>query len=302
MTDCRIASHTNAASAVTQLPHRASLIGLPQELQDAVVSQLRRDTSKRDLLNLTRSCKALRATCLPFIYERISWLDKQEKEFFRALSSSNAKPGRYVRKLVFFDLDPAVSIVRDILEQTTNLLSLCCYFDLPYDPDSEDRINMDTMSMSLGHVSQTLTTLTIGYSEWEPAWGSPAPTLGVVKLGHMSTLKMLNILISVLLDLHVESTAEFKDVLPCSLVHLAIGREQQRPSWEYDWTPHHMLKKLAIFFDNGMWRYGTPSLQTIHIREAAWYARKDRDLNSCNVAARRVVQNAGLQYDPHPHH
>jgi hypothetical protein len=100
----QISGDASMSPAATRLTPRASLLGLPQELQDVIVSQLRPTSSRADWLSLSCTYRQLRYTCLPFIYEQFvcvlhnhspdSTIDptkKIEKELISALSSSNAK-------------------------------------------------------------------------------------------------------------------------------------------------------------------------------------------------------------------
>ena len=138
------------------MPPRASLPGLPQELQDAIVLHLPQAlNNKTHLMFLSQTCKPLRATCLPHIYADISVIPKlfdrtnrarrkyqqdstahplrtrQSRALFQTLISSPANPGKFVKRLRMWGLDARDGLAENALVHTPNVQDVTFGYFLP---------------------------------------------------------------------------------------------------------------------------------------------------------------------------
>jgi hypothetical protein len=306
----RAATTATIVLMASQLPPRASLPSLPQELQDTITCLVANPCKKEnDLASLSYTCKVLRATCLPFIYEDIS-LDAGEERFMggpayqpeialaRSLSSSSSGDlGQYIRRLRLHGVDPTLGTIEQILSQTKNLTWFECHFSVFCDLYGDGTcIDTQSLAKALRNVSQTLEQLHITYRFHLDKSRNVEHTFThkASFLKHMIKLKVLIMPISLLLGWHVEGAPGFDEVIPPGLVNLVLDTEHY---WinRNKWVPAQIIKAVNGFVEGEKWRDTTPHLKSITIHDLAWGPRFD-DQTSNSKTLRGFVEKADLQY------
>jgi hypothetical protein len=105
---------------------------------------------------------------------------------------------------------------------------------------------------------------------------------------------VLKMPVSLLLGWRVEESPRLEDVLPHSLIHLALDQED---FWRdaYQWAPEKVTNVLKGFVENEAWRKITPGLETITVHDHAW-GRNVAVHRSSNEKMVHVLKEVGLQY------
>jgi hypothetical protein len=314
-----------------QLPPRASLLGVPRELQDAIAAHL--DTSPprtstrqscyladRTVLDLSYTCKALRTTCLPFLFSNITLAayvsrpDRspgRETALLRALEVS-PRIGEYVKMLHISRLDPADKIADEILRHTPNLVSLTLEYGLDCDKDHALKpIDTRRLAAALQHVRETLEELTISYKldtlQPRPPRGQRSPSVlhCACSLKHLGALKHLSIPLGVLLGDEVNQRLPLENMLPSSLVSVYLGGAPQHGS---PTALEPLYAALEPFVEGKNWKRFMPHLRSVSGCISAWKTGhiSDRpggikELYARNKAVRRLLISNGLEYPVNVH-
>jgi hypothetical protein len=296
------------STTIPQQQPYASLIGLPQELRDNIASHLVLESSKKDLLSLSYTCRNLRATCLPIIYREIDLtIDKDlqkdlpsrtEGLLLRSLSSMQANLGRHTKTLRLRELNPLDDIEEQFLKHTPNLTQFNCdYKPLYYSGEVRESINSYHLSHALRHVSRTLTSLNVSHTPHFvlPGFANPLPAHPKFDWKHLTALRVLSMPISALLGWRTEQPSELAEVLPPGLVHLILLKEiwwRMVPKRE----PEPFIRTLTRFIEAERWRESTPNLETINAHLYLWGSDKYEVLDSCSEAMRSLARANGLRY------
>jgi hypothetical protein len=264
-----------------ELPPRASLLGLPQELQDQIVSHFEANYYRRDvrLLKLSLTCKSLRATCLPFIFGHLCLHPyprdgppgpTRESVLLHSLSSY-AHLGRYIHVLEAKGLLPLDKTAEHLLEYTTRLKSLNYHYDVKYHKERPLLyIDAPRLVRALKHVSSTLTALTISYlfgfssgSLPDPRpIRTPAHAHAACSFRHFEALESLSIPISVLLGWDYEHAPDLADLLPQTLLHLNFESDVW---WFFEDHPNMtpITTVVKSYVEKKRWKEATPRLETV---------------------------------------
>jgi hypothetical protein len=301
-----------------QLPPRASLLGLPQELQDQIVSNFEAKYYRRDarLLKLSLTCKSLRATCLPFIFRHIRLRlyprdgrsgPSRETVLLHSLSS-RANMGQHIRILEAKDLSPLDEAAEHLLEYTTRLKSLNYHYDLSYYRDRPlPYINAPRLVRALKHASLTLTDLTIsyrfGYGSTPDQRSSFKPQLPhvVCSFKQLLALKSLSIPITVLMGWDFERAPDLSDLLPPNLAHLHFEADLW---WLLeDWPERNPITTVVYsYVQNKRWKQSTPYLETISGNFHLYRSGTHSDVQLIALlqkrceALKRLLERNGLRY------
>jgi hypothetical protein len=314
-----------------RLPPQASLHGLPRELQDAIAAHL--DTSPprtstrqscyladRTVLDLSYTCKPLRAACLPFLFSNVTFAayvshsDRspgRETALLRALEVS-PRMGEYVKMLHISRLDPADKTANEILRHTPNLISLTFEYGLDCDKDHAPKpIDTRRLANALQRVRETLEELTISYKlhtlEPRPPRGQRSPSVlhCACSLKHLGALKHLGIPLDVLLGDEVNQRLPLENVLPSSLVSLYLGGG---PQHESPTALEPLYAALEPFVEGKNWKRFMPHLRSVSGCISAWKMGhiSDRpggikELYARNKAVRRLLMSNGLEYPVNVH-
>jgi hypothetical protein len=309
--DSNTLANATDTSPTSQLPPRASLVSLPQELQDAIVLHLTTDSYKKSkcLMSLSYTCKTMRETCLPLVYEDIKiaayQINFDKCAFFRLellLSRSLTSPssvdlGQYIKRLQLSLIDPYAGVVEQILSRTKNLTKLHCRILVCCDLDEHGPcIDMQSLGHAFRGISQTLTELNLThYPRWDGKNNArPPSTVASSDLKHLVRLKVLRLPISLMLGWRIKEAPRLKEVLPPSLVHLTLNMESFWPN-VYQWVPEQVIDVLKRFVEGGQWRKVTPDLKSITVHENAW-GTDPAVWKSSGDTIKRVLNEAGLRY------
>jgi hypothetical protein len=217
------------------------------------------------LLDLSCTYTALRAACLPLLFENIvcaaykydthaSHGARGHATLFQSLSSSSCL-GQHIRTLRTKCLSLDDRTAEQILEFTPRLESLIYIFPHDHYWDS-DIACMDTrrLSNALVHVKSTLKHLKIGYrlTSLRPRGPKSRPTHLVQNAGcslrHLIALESLRVPLTILLGWQLE--AALATMLPPSLVTLHFTRIPQR-QWEQLPKVEPMAVVLKPFVEGG---------------------------------------------------
>jgi hypothetical protein len=301
-----------------QLPHHASLLGLPQELQDQVVSNFEANDYRRDarLLKLSLTCKSLRATCLPFIFGHLCLHPyprdgrpgpSRESVLLHSLSS-RANLGQHIRILEAKDLLPMDEAAEHLLEYTSRLKNLNYHYDLKYYRDRPlPYIDAIRLVRALKHVSLTLTALTISYRfgfgslpDQQPSQKPQLPHV-VCSFKQLPALKSLSIPITVLMGWDYERAPDLSDLLPPTLAHLHFEADLW---WLLeDWPERNPITTVVYsYVENKRWKESTPYLETISGKFSLYSSDAHSDVQQIALlqkrceALKRLLDRNGLRY------
>lgn len=286
-------------------PPLASLLGLPQELQDSIIQLVATCSENpiQDLIHLSYTCKSLHSTCLPHIYSIIILYSRYScyqhaALLARTLSTSPAQPGKYIKHLSLSGLIFAHKLPEAILLSTPRLTSLTCHFAAfqPFDSDGTS-VTFDTASLvlALRNVSATLVFLEISLCT---PFTSDAP----IQFRHYDSLDVRELValrevcmpISLLLGYTAARAKRFSEVLPRDLRHLSIEQEQSRVQG-YTWTSDGVLEKLKGFVGEGKSTLHTPKLEKVSVHDNVW-ADWRTDVAGMRAPARTLCEKEGLVY------
>jgi hypothetical protein len=285
----------------SNLPPRASLLGLPRELLDHIIVQLEPNHGKKSLVNILCACKALYATILPLLYQRVSFISNSpgprlDDNLLYGLSCTRDHPGQHIKVLCMINLDPACATAARILAYTPNLTQLTCMMLLHNRDVTGSRLDTACMAGGLQRVAASLVELHLSYLINKLCHASMAPPAHKPSnLSFLGALRRLEIGTSVLLGYRVERAPELEDVLPRGLVKLSILAERRdHVDFRYEWTAEQVARVLRMFVEGRRWRTVTPDLQSVH---AAWIVRGRReDAQVRRVAMKILFESAGLQH------
>jgi hypothetical protein len=302
---------------------RASLPSLPQELQDKILAysdvkgpypRLRLNDQRRDhtLFYLSCTCKALRATCLPLLFQDVAFTAYtygaheanralgREAALLRSVSSGSCL-GQHIRTLHIKRLFPNDRTVEQILEYTPRLERLTCMFYLNHRSDSDGAcIETQRLSNALSRVSTTLKHLEIGYrmTTMRPRRPKNQPTFPAwdveCNLQHLTALESLRIPLTLLLGWQLE--VALADVLPPNLVSVHFTRIPQR-QWEEMPKVEPMAMVLKPFVERGKWRESTPNLRSVsgHMRVDGCAGKAAMvELHRRSVVVKKLLNDNGL--------
>jgi hypothetical protein len=313
---------------MSSLPPRATLQDLPRELQDAIVTYFKPNrprTSTREncymadrtLLDLSYTCKSLRAACLPIVYKDIDFTayisrsDRspgREAALLRTLSSP-IKFGEHVKTLSVNNLDPADRTAEQLLEYTPKLTLLSYRYSLDYYENHDpEPIDTKRLTDALKHVSGTLKHLMIGYKlnaiRPRPPRDQRAPPVPHLpcSLKHLAVLEDLTIPLDVLLGWRIEKAPALADVLPPNLVNLYFEMSvQQRFQSPPESEP--MFAMLKPFVEGGNWKESTPKLKNVSGHISIWATGRGTaipggmpELYRRSKALKKLLTEHGLEY------
>jgi hypothetical protein len=283
-------------SSKTEIQPRASLSTLPQELQDTIVHLIVDGYQRgQGLLELSYTCRRLRATCLPIIYENIKlygYFDKScmrlyrpERTLARTVSTSPAHVGQHIKKLELNGVEVRDDIAEQMLPHMVNLKTLIYKFEIQCNRDGLGTWpDTQTLGRALVTVAQSLEHLEITYQHQgdEPRGSGPIFPHGTVLSTQLVALRSLLIPMSLLLGWRTDSNPHIADVLPTSLVQLNIHHDLDRP-------------RDHTFVQHASWKQTTPCLESITVHDMVWgtiSSFQDRD----RATAKHLVEQNGLLY------
>jgi hypothetical protein len=292
----------------------SSLLTLPQELQDAIVRLGATHEKGRDLLSLSYTCKTLRATCLPVIYEDIQLSahrdhknnkrdHEREIQLIRAVSTSSSDLGRLIKKLQLRHVNPYDLIAEQMLPFTINLTHLTYgvrVFPMVESPGGW--IDTKNLGLALAKVSRTLLdlniTLSLNITHDEDYINltmlQPILSHDAVSIKPLVSLRSLTIPVSLLMGSRAKNNPPLAGRLPSTLVHLSL-----KPDWDRrrkdGWSNEHVVSILEFFVGNEGWRTVTPLLQTIIVHNSVW-TESLSNRRRYYEAARAVIEENKLKY------
>ncbi|KAH7063924.1 hypothetical protein BKA63DRAFT_185223 [Paraphoma chrysanthemicola] len=284
---------------------RVSLLGLPQELIDAIVFKSVEDGDKSDLFDVSRTCSALRVASLPLIYERFRCSPKNfdEEELLELFIKSPfaVDVGKHAKTLEMQFLDPLDDTVYQLLECTKTLKSLELHYCLKYDDDGKGCcVDTRRLSEALRHVGHSLVAMRIHYKfgnrlnetkEWPESDLEHHP----LDLRQLVALRALTIPTSILLGWRLEEAPMLGSILPPNLATLTFLRDD---SFDYAKFLTHLKlfeRSLSDFSRNQRWVQWTPRLESICVHVGNWY-ETERDWDGRSDGIRRILEQNGLKY------
>jgi hypothetical protein len=291
----------------------SSLLTLPQELQDAIVRLGATHEKGRDLLSLSYTCKTLRATCLPVIYEDIQLSahrdhknnkrdHEREIQLIRAVSTSSSDLGRLIKKLQLRHVNPYDLIAEQMLPFTINLTHLTYgvrVFPMVESPGGW--IDTKNLGLALAKVSRTLLDLNITMSlnitpedYIVPTMLQPILSHDAVNIKPLVSLRSLTIPVSLLMGSRAKNNPPLAGRLPSTLVHLSLGPDRDRRRKD-GWSNEHVVSILESFVGNEGWRTVTPFLQMVTVHNFVW-TESLSNRRRYYEAARAVIEGNRLKY------
>lgn len=263
------ASSDQTSTESSRPGQNSPLLNLPQELQDEILLHVPR----RDLSSLSKTCLALRATTLPFLFREIVVdveflpMSPRTKLIVQSLKQTlkDTQLAGMVKILRVTQARTGSDILDQILPHTPNLSTLLYEYLIDQArytwSHHTDHIEAQRLSHQLNPVKDTLKHLKITYQIDVRDDYINGPVSQHCSLKHLSVLSNLKIPFFVLLGLNPELAPKLGDVLPRSLVSLSFEDDVW---WaESSWNGKTCVTVPVEFVEDEKWKQFTPSLKTL---------------------------------------
>ncbi|KAH7138734.1 hypothetical protein B0J11DRAFT_610222 [Dendryphion nanum] len=250
-------------------PTQASrLLTLPNELVELIVEFV---NTRQDISRLSRSCRALRAIALPFLFGNIS-IDASRRCCL-SLMRTISELGNYQRfapMVRTFELcaseNGSDTLVLGLIQTAPRLTRINIHYKIDQHNHNRCRITQivaEDLSAALINVKDTLVHLRITYDRrCDNDEFSFDVTTGHCSLQPLHRLRDADIPFFVLFGPWQEIAPTLADLLPCNLRTLRFGDDDwcdDRISWDGD----SMMEKILDYLGDKAWKWKTPHLKKV---------------------------------------
>lgn len=291
-------------------PQSSKLLGLPTELQIAIL----RKVDRSDFKVLSQTSVALRAAVTPLILEHVILSGDSPRlllviDTLLATCSKSKDVANMIRHMKLPDDDTLSDILIRLLPFTTKLRSLEYGYIVHEGPRKNDVVNAHALSSLLAPVRHTLTSLKINYIldvNENDAGGEPCVE-GWLCAKKMFALKKLETTFTIIFgpskraeifwhdpcEEHVPALAE---VLPPGLEELRILSDP----WEYDpagWNTEQRVEKVASYVRGKRWEEFTPKLRLLNYdMDISRYWRSSPSKVAAEEKLAEIICENGLEW------